>query len=168
MQDIWEWNQSSGGSCRTCGYSNFRRKRKSNKQKLAALYHANDSIFAMTSGLRSVRDKSLTYVSGVPEIIRRRKSVLDWRPQGTQATTKKPVGNCGKKYNKRTQELRRAAVRMVKSEGSTTAAIWCLLGVNVKLLRKWRQRYGTLRWLLSASATDEAGWLICGRGKNWK
>ncbi len=33
------------------------------KQKLAALYHANDSMFAMTSGLRSVRDKSLTYLS---------------------------------------------------------------------------------------------------------
>ena len=33
------------------------------KQKLAALYHANDSLFAMTSGLRSVRDKSLTYLS---------------------------------------------------------------------------------------------------------
>ncbi len=33
------------------------------KQKLAALYHANNSMFAMTSGLRSVRDKSLTYLS---------------------------------------------------------------------------------------------------------
>lgn len=94
--------------------------------------------------------------------------MVEWRPQVTQATTKKPVGYCGKGYNKRTQELRRDAVRMVKSEGSTTAAIWRLLGVNVKLLRKWRQRYGTLRWLLSASATDEAGWLICGRGQNWK
>jgi len=33
------------------------------KKKIAALYHANDSMFAMTSGLRSVRDKSLTYLS---------------------------------------------------------------------------------------------------------
>jgi len=33
------------------------------KQKLAALYHADDSLFAMTSGLRSVRDKTLTYLS---------------------------------------------------------------------------------------------------------
>lgn len=33
------------------------------KQKLAAMYHADDSLFAMTSGLRSVRDKSLTYLS---------------------------------------------------------------------------------------------------------
>ena len=33
------------------------------KQKLAALYHANDSMFAMASGLRLVRDKSLTYLS---------------------------------------------------------------------------------------------------------
>lgn len=32
------------------------------KQKLAALDYADDSLFAMTSGLRSVRDKSLTYL----------------------------------------------------------------------------------------------------------
>lgn len=36
---------------------------KVSKQKLAPLTHANDSMFAMTSGLRSVRDKSLTYLS---------------------------------------------------------------------------------------------------------
>lgn len=32
------------------------------KQKLAALNHADDALFAMTSGLRSVRDKSITYL----------------------------------------------------------------------------------------------------------
>ncbi len=33
------------------------------KQKLAALNYADDSLFAMTSGLRSVRDKTVTYLS---------------------------------------------------------------------------------------------------------
>ena len=33
------------------------------KQKLAALPHAGDSLFAMTSGLRSVRDKSIIYLN---------------------------------------------------------------------------------------------------------
>ncbi len=33
-----------------------------NKQKLAAVSHAGDSLFAMTSGLRSVRDKTLIYL----------------------------------------------------------------------------------------------------------
>ena len=33
------------------------------KQKLSILNHADDSLFVMTSGLRSVRDKSLTYLS---------------------------------------------------------------------------------------------------------
>jgi putative proteasome-type protease len=33
-----------------------------NKQKLAAVIHADDSLFAMTSGLRSVRDKTLIYL----------------------------------------------------------------------------------------------------------
>ncbi|MDF1843034.1 MAG: proteasome-type protease [Rubripirellula sp.] len=33
------------------------------KQKLSILNHANDSLFVMTSGLRSVRDKSLIYLS---------------------------------------------------------------------------------------------------------
>ncbi len=32
------------------------------KQKLAAVIHAEDSLFAMTSGLRSVRDKTLIYL----------------------------------------------------------------------------------------------------------
>ena len=32
------------------------------KQKLAAVIHADDSLFAMTSGLRSVRDKTLIYL----------------------------------------------------------------------------------------------------------
>ncbi len=32
------------------------------KQKLSILNHADDSLFVMTSGLRSVRDKSLTYL----------------------------------------------------------------------------------------------------------
>ncbi len=33
-----------------------------NKQKLAEFLHRNDSLFTMTSGLRSVRDKTLVYV----------------------------------------------------------------------------------------------------------
>ncbi len=33
-----------------------------NKQKLAEFQHAGQSLFTMTSGLRSVRDKTLTYV----------------------------------------------------------------------------------------------------------
>jgi putative proteasome-type protease len=33
-----------------------------NKQKLAQFVHAGQSLFTMTSGLRSVRDKTLTYV----------------------------------------------------------------------------------------------------------
>lgn len=33
-----------------------------NKQKLAAFQHGNNSLFTMTSGLRSVRDKTLVYV----------------------------------------------------------------------------------------------------------
>ena len=47
-----------------------------NKQKLAEFQMSGQSLFTMTSGLRSVRDKTLTYVdevlrheasSGVPE-----------------------------------------------------------------------------------------------------
>lgn len=34
-----------------------------NKNKLAPLDHANDGLFTMTSGLRSVRDKTLTYLN---------------------------------------------------------------------------------------------------------
>ncbi len=34
-----------------------------NKNKLAPLDHSNDGIFTMTSGLRSVRDKTLTYLN---------------------------------------------------------------------------------------------------------
>ena len=36
-----------------------------NKQKLAEFQHAGQSLFTMTSGLRSVRDKTLTYVDDV-------------------------------------------------------------------------------------------------------
>lgn len=35
---------------------------QNNKHKLAELPHANGSLFTMTSGLRSVRDKALTYL----------------------------------------------------------------------------------------------------------
>ena len=38
-----------------------------NKRKLAAFPYANKELFTMTSGLRSVRDKTLTYVSEVVE-----------------------------------------------------------------------------------------------------
>lgn len=33
-----------------------------NKRKLAEFQHKDDSLFTMTSGLRSVRDKTLVYV----------------------------------------------------------------------------------------------------------
>ncbi len=35
---------------------------QNNKQKLTIITHASGSLFAMTSGLRSIRDKTLTYV----------------------------------------------------------------------------------------------------------
>ena len=44
------------------------------KQKLAAIYHAEDSLFAMTSGLRSVRDKTLAYLG---ERLRNRIEPID-------------------------------------------------------------------------------------------
>jgi len=47
---------------------------KVSKQKLAALYHADDSLFAMTSGLRSARDKTLAYLS---ERLRNRIEPID-------------------------------------------------------------------------------------------
>lgn len=44
------------------------------KQKLAVIHHADDSLFTMTSGLRSVRDKSLAYLS---ERLRNRIEPID-------------------------------------------------------------------------------------------
>lgn len=40
------------------------------------------------------------------------------------------------------QEFRREAVGMIEREGMTTAEVSRRLGVNVNLLRKWRQKYG--------------------------
>lgn len=45
-----------------------------NKQKLAEFQHAGQSLFTMTSGLRSVRDKTLTYVD---EVLRTDETVRD-------------------------------------------------------------------------------------------
>lgn len=45
-----------------------------NKQKLAEFQHAGQSVFTMTSGLRSVRDKTLTYVD---ETLRNEELVRD-------------------------------------------------------------------------------------------
>ena len=54
--------------------------------------------------------------------------------------TKKPVGNAGKVYKKYTEEFRRDAVRMIETEGLTTAEVGRRLGANANLLRKWRHR----------------------------
>lgn len=45
-----------------------------NKQKLAEFQHAGQSLFTMTSGLRSVRDKTITYVD---ETLRNEESTRD-------------------------------------------------------------------------------------------
>lgn len=45
-----------------------------NKQKLAEFQHDGQSLFTMTSGLRSVRDKTLTYVD---EVLRSDETVRD-------------------------------------------------------------------------------------------
>lgn len=47
---------------------------QSSKQKLAGFEHAGRSLFTMTSGLRSVRDKTLTYVE---ETLRNEKPTCD-------------------------------------------------------------------------------------------
>ena len=41
-----------------------------------------------------------------------------------------------------TEEFRRDAVGMIEREGLTTAEVSRRLGVNVNLLRKWREKYG--------------------------
>ena len=56
--------------------------------------------------------------------------------------TKRPVGNAGKVYKKYTEEFRRDAIRMIGTEGLTTAEVGRRLGVNSNLLWKWRQTYG--------------------------
>jgi transposase len=56
--------------------------------------------------------------------------------------TKKAVGNAGKVYKSYTEEFRRDAVRMIETEGLTTAEVARRLGVNANLLRKWREKYG--------------------------
>jgi putative proteasome-type protease len=45
-----------------------------NKQKLAEFQHKDESLFTMTSGLRSVRDKTLVYVE---ETLRESKPPMD-------------------------------------------------------------------------------------------
>ncbi|MFN8705605.1 MAG: transposase [Planctomyces sp.] len=70
--------------------------------------------------------------------------------------TKKPVGNAGKVYKKYTEEFRRDAVRMIESEGLTTAEVGRRLGVNANLLRKWRQTYGKKSETQAAQSDLEA------------
>lgn len=41
-----------------------------------------------------------------------------------------------------TEEFRQDAVVMIEQEGLTTAEVARRLGVNVNLLRKWREKYG--------------------------
>jgi transposase len=41
-----------------------------------------------------------------------------------------------------TEEFRRDAVGMIEREGLTAAEVSRRLGVNVNLLRKWREKYG--------------------------
>lgn len=41
-----------------------------------------------------------------------------------------------------TEEFRRDAVGMIEHEGLTAAEVARRLGVNVNLLRKWREKYG--------------------------
>ena len=41
-----------------------------------------------------------------------------------------------------TEEFRREAVGMIEREGLTAAEVSRRLGVNVNLLRKWREKYG--------------------------
>lgn len=46
-----------------------------------------------------------------------------------------------------TEEFRRDAVGMIEREGLTAAEVSRRLGVNVNLLRKWREKYGReVRW----------------------
>ena len=70
--------------------------------------------------------------------------------------TKKPVGNAGKVYKKYTEEFRRDAVRMIETEGLTTAEVGRRLGVNANLLRKWRQTYGKKSETQAAQSDLEA------------
>ena len=70
--------------------------------------------------------------------------------------TKKAVGNAGKVYKKYTEEFRRDAVRMIESEGLTTAEAGRRLGVNANLLRKWRQTYGKKSETQAAQSDLEA------------
>lgn len=56
--------------------------------------------------------------------------------------SKSSAGKGGKVYRKYTDEFRLDAVRMIESEGMTTAEVSRRLGVNANLLRKWRSKYG--------------------------
>ena len=70
--------------------------------------------------------------------------------------TKKAVGNAGQVYKKYTEEFRRDAVRMIESEGLTTAEAGRRLGVNANLLRKWRPAYGKKSETQAAQSDLEA------------
>jgi transposase len=70
--------------------------------------------------------------------------------------TKKPVGNAGKVYKKYTEEFRRDAVRMIETEGLTTAEVGRRLGVNANLLRRWREKYGKKSEAQSSQSDLEA------------
>lgn len=56
--------------------------------------------------------------------------------------SKSSAGSSGRVYRNYTDEFRRDAVRMIESEGLTTAEVSRRLGVNANLLRRWRIKYG--------------------------
>lgn len=70
--------------------------------------------------------------------------------------TKKAVSNAGKVYKSYTEEFRRDAVRMIETEGLTTAEVARRLGVNANLLRKWREKYGKTSEAQSVQSDLEA------------
>lgn len=69
---------------------------------------------------------------------------------------KQSVSNAGKVYKSYTEEFRRDAVRMIETEGLTTAEVGRRLGVNPNLLRKWREKYGRKSAEQSAQSDLEA------------
>jgi transposase len=54
-----------------------------------------------------------------------------------------------------TEEFRRDAVVMIEREGLTAAEVSRRLGVNVNLLRKWREKYGKENRVSDMDVQDE-------------
>jgi len=54
-----------------------------------------------------------------------------------------------------TEEFRRDAVGMIEREGLTAAEVSRRLGVNVNLLRKWREKYGKGNPVLEKDVHEE-------------